>query len=204
MPPSINEDTSPEREKWKHSRMHFLVYLNGLNWKKGNILNSECFYVSVLKEQIKIYKVFQSISSWKHYIAIELDFIPRKTSTWWWGKVRKFQSTSIKTILQRSRKGCVWQLHPDDLMQAWQFYALLVKVRLAHWWCAYYQSQQQSVQNYLIMLKTQSSAPLSPEPSSLNTAYAESRAISAAALGQAWAPSALIKCMAAKLWQAIN
>lgn len=121
-----------------------------------------------------------------------------------WGKVRKFQSTSIKPILQRSRKGCLWQLHPDGLMQAWQFYALLVKVRLAHWWCAYYQSQQQSVQNYLIMLKTQSSAPLSPEPSSLNTAYAESRAISAAALGQAWAPSALIKCMAAKLWQAIN
>lgn len=50
-----------------------------------------------------------------------------------WGKVRKFQSTSIKTILQRSKEGvCVWQLHPDGLMQAWQFYALLVKVRLAH------------------------------------------------------------------------
>lgn len=43
------------------------------------------------------------------------------------------------------------------------------------------------------MLKTQSSAPLSPEPSSLNTAYAESRAITAAVLGLTRASSALIK-----------
>lgn len=85
------------------------------------------------------------------------------TSPWW-----------LTTVLPQQRD--IEPLHGV-------FRALLVKVGLAHGWCAYYHSQRQSVQNYLIMLKTQSSAPLGPEPSSLNTAYAESRAISAAVLG---------------------
>lgn len=199
--------------KWKYSGLHFVVYLNGLILKRKY---SECIYVSVLKEQVKFQKVISSIYSCVQFgpnIAIKVDLLySSKTPTRWCAE--KLENPNVSQgVRQRIRK-CVaapsrWlesvlPQHQDHQTQGWWFYAVLVKVRLAHWWCAYYQSQQQSVQNYLIMLKTQSSKPLSPDPSSLNTAYAESRATRAAVVGLTGAASALIKSMAAELWQAIN